>query len=91
MAGHTPWVTLVRDCEALLIPSGMPFIIPSGTGVEITQAKGGSVTIHINGQLARIDSKDVDALGSDYSHFVVEPDVTISQVADGPVDLEQIW
>jgi probable FeS assembly SUF system protein SufT len=90
MSIPTRWVTLSRDCEALLIPSGMPFIVPSGTGVEITQAKGGAVTIHINGQLARIDAKDVDALGADFEDLVKQTAV-VSQIADGPVELEQVW
>jgi len=92
MAGYTRWVTLVRDCEALLIPSGMPFIVPSGTGVEITQAKGGSVTIHINGQLARVDSKDADALGIELSKLVFQTNPSdLSKEADGPVDIQQVW
>jgi probable FeS assembly SUF system protein SufT len=92
MAVNTPWVTLVRDCEALLIPSGMPFMIPAGTGVEITQAKGGAVTIHINGQLARIDVKDIDAFGEDYAHLASRLATgAITTEADGPVDVEQIW
>lgn len=91
MAGHTPWVTLVRDCEALLIPSGMPFMIPSGTGVEITQSKGGAVTIHINGQLARIDVKNLDALGSDFNDLAETLSAATTQEAEGPVDLEQVW
>ncbi len=81
---------LARDCEALLIPSGMPFMIPAGSGVEITQAKGSAITININGQLARIDSKDADALGIELNQLVMQnqnPD----KVAAGPVDLDEVW
>jgi len=92
MSGYTRWVTLVRDCEALLIPSGMPFIVPSGTGVEITQAKGGSITIHINGQLARLESKDADALGIELSSLVPATEPTaMALVAEGPVNLDEVW
>lgn len=92
MVAHTHWVTLLRDCEALLIPSGMPFMIPSGTGVEVTQAKGGSVTINVNGQLARIAGADVDALGLELADLVKQQAIdNTPRVADGPVDLEQVW
>lgn len=92
MAAYTRWVTLVRDCEALLIPSGMPFMVPSGTGVEITQAKGGSITIHINGQLARIEAKDADALDVDLSSLISQTKSTeLVAEAEGPVDVEQVW
>lgn len=92
MSSKVRWVTLVRDCEALLVPSGMPFMIPSGTGVEITQAKGGSITIHINGQLARIDGKDADALGVELTEIVQQTNqAQETTIADGPVDLDQVW
>jgi probable FeS assembly SUF system protein SufT len=91
MSRHARWVTLNRDCEALLVPSGMPFMIPSGTGVEITQAKGGSITININGQLARIDSKDALALGIELTDLVAPSNKSATKIASGPVDLEQVW
>lgn len=91
MVGHTRWVTLLRDCEALIIPSGMPFMVPAGTGVEITQAKGGAVTVNINGQLARIASKDADALGVEFADLVMQAVANQTIEADGPVDLDQVW
>lgn len=91
MSRHARWVTLNSDCEALLVPSGMPFMIPSGTGVEITQAKGGSITININGQLARIDSKDAAALGIEAAELVTPREKSTTKTASGPVDLEQVW
>lgn len=90
MAIYARWVILTRDCEALLIPSGMAFLIPSGTGVEITQAKGSGITINVNGQLARIETKDADALGIDQTELVQESQ-NLNRTADGPVDLEAIW
>lgn len=91
MSRHARWVTLSRDCEALLVPSGMPFIIPSGTGVEITQAKGSSITININGQLARLDSKDAPALGIEVAELLPSTDNSIPKIANGAVDLEEVW
>ncbi len=84
------WATLNRDCEALLVPSGMVFLIPSGTAVEITQAKGNAITININGQLARIDGKDAAALGLDLSELAPQHN-NVNKTADGPVDLEEVW
>ena len=61
---HKP-ITLMRDCEAILIPSGTPLELPEGSVVFITQALGGSYTVNINGNLARIAARDADALGFD--------------------------
>lgn len=54
---------LRRDCDAFLIPSGAKLRLQSGTEVMITQALGGSYTVNVYGNLARIDGKDGDALG----------------------------
>lgn len=91
MSKHVRWVTLLDDCEALIVPSGMPFIIPSGTAVEITQAKGSSITLSINGQLARIDSKNAQALGIDLKDLVVPVNHELAKIANGPVALEEVW
>lgn len=90
MANFARWVILTRDCEALLIPSGMAFMIPSGTGVEITQSKGSGITINVNGQLARIEVKDADAVGLDMNELVAQNN-NVHRVADGPVNLEEVW
>lgn len=77
---------LKRDCEAILIPAGTKITIPAGTRVTITQALGGSYTVNIQGNLARIDGKDADALG-------LTPTVTgdDSGAGAGPVDEEKVW
>lgn len=54
---------LRRDVDALLIPSGARIYLQAGTEVKITQALGGSYTVNIYGNLARIDANDADALG----------------------------
>ena len=57
-------ISLVRDCEAVLIPSGEQVRLASGTQVRITQSLGGSFTILTDrGSMARISGKDGDALG----------------------------
>lgn len=58
-------ITLTRDCDAIQIPSGNPLVLPAGTNVIITQSLGGTYTVATPGGLARVDLKDVDALGLD--------------------------
>lgn len=54
---------VLRDCDATLIPVGTRITIPQGSDVTITQALGGSYTVNVYGNLARIDARDADALG----------------------------
>ncbi|MEQ8497385.1 MAG: hypothetical protein RLW42_24470, partial [Gammaproteobacteria bacterium] len=56
-------IALERDCDAILIPQGTPVRLKAGDAVFVTQALGGSVTVNVNGNLARINANDVDALG----------------------------
>lgn len=58
-------IVLGRDCPALMVPSGAQIILHQGTEVTITQALGGSYTVSVFGNLARIDAKDADALGKE--------------------------
>jgi len=56
-------VELKRDCEVVQIPHGTPAVLSRGTTADITQTLGGSYTIHAQGGLFRVASKDADALG----------------------------
>jgi probable FeS assembly SUF system protein SufT len=56
-------IALTRDCEAVLVPMADRVLIPKGTEVIIAQELGGSYTVYVNGNLARIAGKDADALG----------------------------
>ena len=58
-------VILTRDCDAYLVPSGTKVNIPKNSEVIITQALGGSFTVSVYGNLARIDGLDADALGKE--------------------------
>jgi probable FeS assembly SUF system protein SufT len=79
-------VILERDCDAVLIPAGQPVRIPGGTEVIITQALGGTFTVFVNGNLARIEARDADALGVEVEHAESAP-----KAIDGPVDEDRIW
>lgn len=48
---------------ARLVPVGTPITIPKDTFVTVTQDLGGSFTVVVNGNMARVDSTDADALG----------------------------
>ena len=54
---------LLRDCDAIRIPSGDPMRLLKGATVTITQALGGSYTVATSEGLARIKEADADALG----------------------------
>lgn len=56
-------VVTQRDCPARLVPVGTPITIPKDTFVTITQSLGGSYTVTVNGNMARVDGTDADALG----------------------------
>jgi len=63
MKGDAP-ITLSRDCDAVMIPSGAMLKLASGSQVWITQSLGGSFTVMTDrGYMARIEGKDADALG----------------------------
>lgn len=80
-------ITVERDCEAILIPQGTSINLPAGSVVFITQALGTSCTVNINGNLARVEGKDLDALG--YEPFEAKEEVGI--VGDGRVEEGLLW
>ncbi len=82
-------VTINRDCDAVLIPVGTPITIPEGSYVLITQALGGSYTVNVNGNLARIDAQNADALGFEVE--AVEDPASKEMTGDGSVDEELVW
>ena len=57
-------ITLTRDCDAIMIPSGDKLRLIAGSQVWVTQSLGGSFTVMTGrGDMARIDGRDADALG----------------------------
>ncbi|RMH51191.1 MAG: putative Fe-S cluster assembly protein SufT [Zetaproteobacteria bacterium] len=57
------WVEARENIDAVLIPLGTPVVIPKGTRMRITQRMGGTCTVEVNGNLARVAGKAVAALG----------------------------
>lgn len=81
-------IALERDCDAILIPQGTPVRLKAGDAVFVTQALGGSVTVNVNGNLARINANDVDALGMSVEALPAEG---AQSRGDGSVDEDLIW
>lgn len=80
-------VTVFRDVDAILIPIGTPVMLPEGAKVRITQELGGSYTVEVNGNLARVAGRDADALG--FGEAPEEDEAP--KAADGPVDEQAVW
>ena len=91
-AGDT--ITTTRDVDAILIPLGTPVTIPAGALVLITQELGGTYTVSVGGNLARIEGKDADALGlgeSDEQKAASAAKTDKHVAVDGPVDEQDVW
>ena len=81
-------IALSRDCTAILIPEGSSVTLKEGQEVYVTQALGGSVTVNVNGNLARISTDDVDALGMELERLPAE---SSADRGDGSVDMDLVW
>jgi len=57
-------VTLTRNADAVMIPSGERVLIPEGAHATITQSLGGSYTLITDrGLMVRVSGKEVEAIG----------------------------
>lgn len=78
-------IPVARDVEARLVPTGTPLTISGGAFVTLTQSLGGTFTVVHNGNMARIEGEDADALG-------FEPEVLrLDPPTDGQVSEAQVW
>lgn len=82
-------IILTREVAAIQIPSGDSLTLPVGTPVFITQRLGGTFTVATAQGLARISSKDSDALGVDME-VERQKQVEAVRLKDAPLE-EQIW
>ena len=74
-----------REVTARLVPTGTEVTIPEGVFVTLTQTLGGTYTIVHNGNMARIESADADALG-------FEPELLSFDIPEnGKVSSDQVW
>ncbi len=89
MRTHEP-ITLSRDCEAIMIPSGERVSLPAGTEVSVIQTLGGSYTVTTpHGEMLRIAGKDADAIGEEISPA---SEAGAPGTAEEPLDIEKsVW
>ena len=74
-----------RSVTARLVPTGTELTIPAGVFVTLTQALGGTYTVVYNGNMARIEGEDADALG-------FEPEILTFEIpTNGKVSADQVW
>ncbi|MGM0563804.1 MAG: putative Fe-S cluster assembly protein SufT [Pseudomonadota bacterium] len=78
-------IITTRDVIARLVPAGTEIQIPAETFVTVTQSLGGSFTISVNGNLARIEGEDADALGKE------PPTNDLEANEDGTINEDQVW
>jgi len=86
-------IKLLRDCGAILIPHGIPITMAKDESVSIMQQLGGSYTVYYNGNLARVDGKDADALGLAAPIELTETTKKVDKkiVGNGIACEEQVW
>ena len=82
-------IQLLREVEAIQIPSGNQITLPIGTPVSITQTLGGNYTVATSNGLARILAKDVEALGIDPNQIKKE-EKHLEKLKNAPIE-EQVW
>ena len=73
-----------REVEARLVPTGDPITIPSGVFVTLTQTLGGTYTVIYEGNMARIDGQDADAIG------LIPEGLEFKPPANGQISYDQI-
>jgi probable FeS assembly SUF system protein SufT len=78
-------VVTTREVNARLVPVGTPITIPVDTFVTLTQTLGGNYTVIHQGNMARVDGTDADALG-------FEPEVLSFDPVEGDgIAVDQVW
>jgi probable FeS assembly SUF system protein SufT len=78
-------VTTTRACDARLVPTGDQITINAGTFITLTQSLGGTFTVVVEGNMARIAGVDADALG-----LALEVLEFANANADGSINPEHI-
>lgn len=83
--GQSDEVTFQREVTVVLIPDGVPQLLPEGTRGWITQVLGGNYTVQLEtGRLVRVGADDADAIGKEkVSAESADP--------DAPVTPERVW
>ena len=82
-------VTIVRrQVKTVAVPFGNEVELMPGQEVLVTQDKGGSFTLNVNGNLLHLDGKDADAIGKKAVKYPVEG----YDIKPGdPMNMDAVW
>jgi probable FeS assembly SUF system protein SufT len=86
--------TLIRDCEATLIPSGEEVLLQKSSIYSVKQALGESVTLANELGLFRVAKENLDALGEDGATLAAQLDAQAAEAEDidhGNFSEDQLW
>ena len=85
--------TVNRDLAATTVPYGETITIPKGANVTVTHRLGGNFTVTWAQGMARIESKDADAIGEEIqTETPIQKDAQKTDVAhEGPPDEQAVW
>lgn len=81
---------LLRQVEAVMVPSGGKINLPEGTMVIITHRLGGNFTVTCDYGMFRISGKDADALGEEIPQELVKENSQENKLLGRPTD-EAVW
>ena len=82
-------VTLVRSCQATVIPAGDEVTLAEGASYTIAQSLGGSVTLRDVTGMYRVGESEIDALGEDIKQEVLKSKEDGQD--SGPFSEEKVW
>ncbi len=82
-------IYLRRDCDALMIPSGLQILLLKGSPIRIQQSLGGTYTVNTGSHLVRIDERDADALGLELDREATKA-AAPAACDDQPVDHQEV-
>ena len=83
-------IRLLRNCEAVQIPSGQKSMLPEGFEVYIVQELGGSFTVRAISGLFRIEGKHADALGREIADSDANKPLE-DATKEGAFDEKYVW
>jgi probable FeS assembly SUF system protein SufT len=85
-------VLVQRTVGAVQIPSGFQIMLEPGAYVIVQQVLDGNFTVMTErGGLARVASKDADALGAAYVELARKAEEARAVRAEGPFDEQKVW
>lgn len=82
-------VTIIRrQVKAVVVPFGNEINLMPGQEVLVTQNKGASFTLNMNGNILHLDGKEADAIGRNVFKYPIE-DYNIKP--GEPIDMNAVW